>query len=203
MDFVNLYAALGDEWLLRKASFTKEDLTRLSNKDTFRGKMFGFLTREYYQRTKLIRESDLFFAFVFQEWSNNVQGEELRHPTWLLFSPSLEVNKNPTILKDVAEKIRGLKDVAKPITKAEKQLKKLLVEPLSDVEYFEIPEPYASGHLVYLSIVYIEKRLVPSFKLGLNLIMASQQASKEVIYLPEDYWNKDYREAYQNGGLAL
>lgn len=202
MDYAETLTKLNQDWLIRRASLDKSELAYLSNKDTFQGRRVGFLTRAYYQRSKLIRSSEIYYAFVFKSWSNDVSERGTYYPTWLLFSPSKEINENPAILKDICAKVQSIRDL-KPASKEEKELKKNIEEPLSDVSYFPIPEALSDGRFAYLSIVYLPLHHVPFFRLGVNLILASPSVSHEVLYLPEKYWPEDYRKAYKEGKLVL
>ena len=202
MDFAQFYHNLNDAWALNRVSLDKSEVAYLANKDTFQGRKIGFMTRSYYQREKLIRSSEIYFAYVFQSWSNDVNEKGYSYPTWLLFSPSREVNENPAVFKEIAAKVQSIRST-KPVKKDEKELKKYVEGYLSDISYFPLPESYSCGHFVYLSIVYLPLQRVPSFRLGVNLILANPTASKEVLYLPESYWSEGYRKAYQAGEFVL
>jgi hypothetical protein len=197
MDYASLYQKMNADWLLKRASLTKQEIRHLANKDSFKGGRIGFMSRAYYQREKLIQNSEIFTALVFQDYAVEVEERSETFPTWLLFSPSKEINENPAILKEILAKVASIKEV-EVTDKTEKKFKNYLNEPLSDVSYFEIPPAYSLGKLVYLSIVYLPLHLVPSYHLGLNLILAAPSISKEVLYFPEECWAKDYSEAYHN-----
>jgi hypothetical protein len=202
MDYSSFIQKANADWLEKRTAFTKEDIRYIANKDTLRGRMNGFLTLPYYRREKLIRGSEIYFAFVFQDWANDLSETAPTYPTWLLFSPERKVQENPSLLRDISLKVQSIRD-ATPFSKEEKKLKSLVVEQLSDVSYFEIPAAYSCGELAYLSVVYRQTRLVPFFRLGLNLILANPVVSKEVLYLPERYWPEDYQNAYTQGSLVF
>jgi len=202
MDFGKTIEELNSTWLIRRASLSKEDLAYLSYQDSFRHRLEGFLTQAYYQRKKMIPSSDIFYAYVFQDWSNDGTGLGEEYPTWLLFSPSREVNQDPLLLKKIAANLQSIKE-KDVLGKEEKELKKLLVEPLSDCSFFEIPSSLAEGKLIYLSIVYVHLERVSYFHLGLNLILSSPSISQEVLYFPTKYWPKDLLNAYTKGEFTL
>lgn len=201
MDYKALLIEQNEFWLGKRAFLSKEDIAYLGNKKTLRGKMLGFLTSAYYKRTKLIKQGEILYSYVFKEWSNDVGGDDPQHPTWMLFSPSAVFAEHPESLKAVAEKLQGM-SVDKQSDKKAKKLKGLLDEPLSDASYFEVPSEYTDGALVHLSIVYVISSLVPCFRLGLNLIIANQSVSKEVLYLPVSYWTDAYEKAYLSHELV-
>lgn len=202
MDFKTNIEQINQTWLEKRVSLSKEDIAYIANKDTLRGKMLGFMTAPYYKRSNLIKQSEIFYAYVFKEWTNNVDGPDPQHPTWMLFSPSRTFNEHPEKLKEIAEGLEQLK-VDKGSSKDLIKLYNLINEPLSDTSYFEIPEPYNHGELVYLSIVYVIASLMPYFHLGLNLIMANQSVSKEVLYFPSRYWPTEYAEEYKKSVIKL
>jgi hypothetical protein len=202
VDFEKTLADLNSSWLLRRASISKGDLAYLAYQDSFRHRLEGFLTRSYYQRKKMILTSEIFYGYAFQDWRNDESGFANEYPTWVLFSPSKEVNQNPILFLKIAANLQSIKE-KKDLAKEEKALQKLLVEPLSDCAFQEIPLSLSLGKLVYLSIVYIHLDRVPFFRLGLNLLLSSPSVSKEVCYLPTKYWPKELENAYTNGEFTL
>src|SRR5574344_1050994 len=202
MDYPAFFEKVNSDWLLRRASLDKSEIAYIAGKDSFRGRLRGFLTHAYYQRTQLIQSSEIYWAYVFQSWTNDVDQKGDSYPTWLLFSPDTEVNQNPAIFKEISAKLTSLKE-GKALTKEEKDLQKYLREYLSDVSYFELPQSYSLGHFVYLSIVDVPLLRVPNFHLGLNLILANPAASKEVLYLPKKEWPEDYLKAYEHGEVLI
>ena len=202
MDFSSLLSTLNSTWLQTRSVLSKEELAHLAYQDSFRHRMIGFMTKAYYQRKKLIQTSEIFYAYVFQEYQYDENQRENGGATWLLFSPSKEVNDNPVVLKKIAANLQQLK-TREPINPEEKALKNLLTEPLSEVSYCELIPSLSENEYVFLSIVDIHKELLPSFHLGLNLILTNSSVSKEVLYLPEAYFSSDWKEAYLKGEIIL
>jgi hypothetical protein len=202
MDFASLLTSLNAAWLAQRGSFSDEEISHLAYQDTFRHKMLGFMTRVYYQRKKLIRASEIFYAYVFQEYQYDENQRLNGGATWLVFSPSKEVNDHPGILKKISANLQQLKE-REPIDADEKALKKVLSEPLSETSYYELSIALSEGHYVFLSIVDLHKELLPSFHLGLNLILANKSISNEVLYLPEAYFSDEWKEVYVKGKLPL
>ena len=202
MDYIKTLAEINESWQAKRNTLSGKEIAYIGNKASLRGKMLGFLTGPYYKRTKLIENGEISYAYVFKEWSNDVQGEDPQHPTWMVFSPVRKLNENPEKLKEIAANLQGLA-LDKNCPKDLRVLRNLIVEPLSDTSYFEIPPEYTNGELAYLSIVYVISSLVPCFHLGLNLILANQSVSKEVLYLPTAYWSDDFSTAYLAGKVGL
>lgn len=202
MDFAATYHELNTAWLEKRSSFDKAELSYVANKDTFAGRRLGFMTRAYYQREKMIKASDIFYAYVFQSWNDALGNAQATYPTWLVFSPDSVVNENPAILKEISAKVLSIKKM-EVTDKSEKELKKIVGETLSDASCFLLPLTYSLGHYVLLSIVDLPYQHVSSFHLGLNLILANLSISKEVRYLPERYWPAEFITAYHQGLLTL
>jgi hypothetical protein len=195
MDYSQLWKAINEGWFLKRSGLDKSELNRIAYQDTLRHRMLGFMTRAYYQRKKLIAGSEVYYAYVFQNYDYDENQRENGGATWLVFSPSEAVNSNPLILKEIAAKLQQLK-MNESKTTEEKALKKLLIEPLSETSYFELPSDIALGQYVFFSIIDCHKELIPSFHLGLNLVLANPSLSKEVLYFPQSYWNEEWKEAY-------
>jgi hypothetical protein len=183
-----------NNWELRRASLSKEEIAYIGDKDSFRGKIHDCFTIHYYKRGKLIQASTLVYGYVFKSWTNEDIATSYRYPTWVLFSPSKEVNDNPSILQKVAQNLLNME-----VSKENHTLYELVHEPLSDTSYFEIPPSYSEGKLVYLSVIYLESHLNPDFKLGLNILLIAPSVSKEALYLPTKYYSSFFKEEYSKG----
>ena len=197
MDYSQTINEINQEWFQKWVTLDKKEISYISNKETFRTRLVGFMTSSYFKRSQLIKEGDILFAYSFKEWTNEVRKEIFDYPTWIIFSPEKKINENPEILKEIAARVLSLCDGA-PSSKEEKNIKKLVTEYLSDCSYVEISSSLTGGELAYLSIIYRHLTLNSEFHLGLNLIIANQSLSSEVIYLPEKYWNESFKKAYLN-----
>lgn len=194
MDFSSTLEKMNNDWLLKRASLSKEEISYISDKDSFRGKIHDCFTLRYHKRSELIKGSSLVYGYAFKSWTNEDIAMAYRYPSWVLFSPSKEVNDNPLLLQKTAQNLLKME-----LTKENKTLYNLVHEPLSDTSYFEIPSIYSEGKLVYLSVIYLEAHLNPDFKLGVNLLLMAPSISKEVIYLPTKYFSSEYKEEYSKG----
>lgn len=183
-------------WNDEKKTLSKRDIALISGKDGFKNAIKGFLTADYYKRGKLIEEGQLVLGYIFKTWSSSDVGY---CPHWVLFSPSPKVNENPQLLKDVAKSLSGCTEVKGD--KTSKALHKLLTQPLSEAKYFELPENITNGNLIYLSIVYLRPEWRNNIRLGLNPFIANQGISKEILYLPDQFWSGYFKECYYNNEL--
>lgn len=180
--------------------FTDDEIKFISGKDTFKGKLTGFLTKEYYQREKLIKFGDISYGYVFQEfYANSNDSSDL---TWILFSPEQKLAENPLIFKKVTENIRDFLK-KENLNKKEKQLKTMLFEPLASAPFEELPSDISEGHLIYFIKMYRKRSFAYSFNLGLNLFIANLAISKQLLYLPERYMTETFKKAYDNHELIF
>lgn len=190
---MELFDTLSNHWKNRQKDLDKNDVSYIAYKDTFRHAMRGFLTGSYYKRNRLIKEGDLVYGYVFKTWSNDPTNQS-DYPTWVLFSPSLEVSKNPAVFARISAKLQDL--TKEDDDKKYRKLRNLIIEPLSECDYFEIPEEFTEGAVVYLSIIYLHVNQITNFHMGLNPLLMSRGISKEVIYLPDRFWPGEFYEAY-------
>lgn len=179
-----------------RQSFKKEDVAYIGGKDTFNGKMLGFLTAEYYRRERLIREGSLIYGYVFRTWTNEVTFTK-PFPTWILFSPSKEFVSKPGLYIEILKALQAIQLPKRGLPELRK-LHKMLNAELSEPKYYLIPEPYAKGHLVYLSMTYLRPRLNNNLCLGINPFIIAPAISKEILYLPTAYWTDEFKKAYHD-----
>ncbi|MCQ2742506.1 MAG: hypothetical protein MJ239_04330 [Bacilli bacterium] len=194
MNFEELLKTAKDSWEKRKPTLTHDEIKRISGKEGVANFLVGFMTSEYYKRKKLIFEGDLTIGYVFKMFlETSEEGNDIC-PTWVLFSPSSSVFNNPEKLLAVYEKLQQeceRKDHSLP-----KPLYYALTSMYASGAYIQIPPQFTNGDLVYLSIAYEYRRATPDFKLGYNLMLASRGISKGVLYLPPQYWSKEWAEFY-------
>ncbi|MFA5481159.1 MAG: hypothetical protein WC282_02075 [Bacilli bacterium] len=179
-----------------RTKFTKKDVAFIAGKDSFKGKMLGFLTFDYYRREKLIREGNLVYGYAYRAWTNEVTYTK-PYPIWVLFSPAKEFVENPSLYGDV---LRALQAIEKPKHRHAKiyHLYTMLNAELSEPKYVLIPEPYAQGHLVYLSMVYLRPSHHANLCLGVNPFLIAPNVSKEILLLPSKYWTEEFKKEYFN-----
>lgn len=196
--------SMDDEELLRKIntnfsekrlSLNKQDLLFLSGKQNYFGKIHGVFTRDYWKRETLIKAGEIYYAYTFKTYIGDFNIERA-YPSWILFSPQNEIQKNPKIYRQIAVKMQEVLKNLKKLKGNEKTLKNILKSDLEEPHYFEIPAPYNLGYLCYLSICYVRPHHFFNFKMGINLVIARQTISKEIIYLPELYWIEEYKAKY-------
>lgn len=197
MDYLKEISLNRDFYKEKQKSLSKEEIAFISSRDTLRGKLLGFLTKDYWKKKELILKGDLLYGYAFKSFEPEPNSSERRFPVWVLFSPSREFNEQPLLLKEVAETIINTleKDVK---SKEEKRFLHLVHEPYGDASYLGVPSIFTNGKLIYMSIVYFHQNTLSDFHLGLNFLIAEASISKEVILLPGRYFDlsvyKDYIE---------
>ena len=65
-----------EKFRLKQGSFTKDEMKYNANKDTFKGKITGFLTLEYYQREKLFNTGNIFYALSYKEYHEHAEKDK-------------------------------------------------------------------------------------------------------------------------------
>ena len=201
MDYYSLLENERKAFSEKQALFTKEDLKYISGKDSFKGKLTGFLTKNYYQREKLIQNGELFYGYVFSFWGQSINGDS---PTifYILFSPERKIMENPSIFKEIHGKLRLFLD-NKPQNKKEKTLWNLLKNPVAEAPFEEIPFSLTDNHVIYFCKLMKKQNFAISFHLGLNLFIANPTISKQILFLPEKYTTENFRKLYEERKLML
>lgn len=194
MDTINTsFEKLKIRWLDHKDLLSKEDM-KIIRKCCSR----NFLNQAYFHRNLLIKSGQLLPGYVFRSWSGNGSNKNY-HPFWVLFSPSSKVFENPSILRDIAHTINNLGDFGGAVLN--KKFIKLLNEPLSDASYFLVPEELTNGKLVYVSIVYLPPMVGEKLVFGYNPFIINKEISNEIIFLPDIFWDEEFKDAYYSHSL--
>lgn len=196
MDYLELITEQNLSWENAKNKLLANDIKKIGDKDTIEGKRLEFLSLRYFKRSDLIKKSSVYFAYTFKEYKPE-GGCDHHFPTWLVFSPDLEFKEHPEKLKGICDLLIDMK--TRPRKEARnKKLWGILGSNFSEAWYLPLPDEITNGKPVYLQTAYCRLNSTPDLKLGLNLILANQGVSKEVLYLPQQYWTKNWAEAYFN-----
>lgn len=178
-----------------------DEVKWLAGKDSFKGRLTGFLTAAYHKREKVIRTGEIFYGYVFQAYRNSLK-DDSDSLLWILYSPEQRIMENPVIYKKITQNIRDfLKN--ENVTKKEKQLQSLLIQPLAAAPFEELPPSVSEGHLIYFIKMYLNRNFAYSFSLGLNLFISNLAISKQILYLPERYMTETFKKAYANHELVF
>ncbi len=199
MDYYALLENERGEFKKRQLLLSKEDINFISNKETFKDKLHGFLTSAYHKREKVIRTGELFYGYVFSEWNSRPDSAPI---SLILFSPERKMAENPLIFKKIVENLRGFLENS-PKNRDAKKLKNLLSEPLANAPFEQLPFNLTEGHVVYFCKLYRNISFAYSFNLGLNLFIANPAISKQILFLPERYMTEAFRKTYEERKLML
>lgn len=186
---------MNEKYRVAAFTFEKRDYQFLEGKDTPRGRMLGFMTSEYWKREQLWKTGTIVWGYVFKIILASNNEVHRVYPSWVLFSPSEQFTITPELYLEILGKLNTLEN-EKPKAKNIRQLKTALFDNLSEPQYFEIPEPYACGKIVFLSMIYVRPNHVYDLHLGYVPLMISPMVSKEVMYLPEKYWTEEFKNEY-------
>jgi hypothetical protein len=167
----------------KRILFDKTYFQHLSGKDTTRGRMLGFMSKEYWVREKLWKTGRFVWAYSFKTYSDRLH-DDRPYASWVLFSLANEINEKPDILIDVYQKLEQFIQ-SKKISRKERKLMIALTGKYSEPKYLQIPEIYTKGKLVYLSMVYVFPQHFQKFTLGLHPIIVNYNLTREVMYVPE------------------
>jgi hypothetical protein len=196
MDYRATIGRVNESWRALAPNLDKAALKHIGDKEDKNGVLLGCFTPSYYKRGKLIQSGEVLYAYVFKAFRQDQDESQIRFPTWLLFSPAKEFEADPMQLKPIADHLLALAHEEKPAPEF-KKLSYAISDNFADASYLELPVALTGGKLVYLSIIYCRTHAMPSFHLGLNLILANQAISKEVLYLPAEYWDKEWASFYE------
>lgn len=179
----------------KQGAFTKDEMAYNTNKDTFRGRITGFMTSSYYKREKLYNQGVVYYALAFKDYREHAEKDKKLVPVWVLLSPSSKIDEDPMLLQKVKDNLDKLYEDSE-LRKKYKKLFTMISENHAEPMYFEIPEEFSPDFECYLCITFVHEERFPLFHLGLNLVLANKLITKEVDYLPMTYWTKDYIDQY-------
>lgn len=185
---------INEEFNKKRLLFTKEEMNYNSGRNTRSGFLHGIFSSSYWHRDRLIKNGSIIYGWTFKSYMNDFTGTK-GYPTWVLFSPSSCFQQDPSLYEKIYDKTKEIL-MTKPKTKKEKHLKSILENNLDEPTYFEIPEPYNLGYLCFISVCYVRPYHFSNFHLGVNLIISALEISKEIVYLPQQYWSEEFKETY-------
>jgi len=172
---------LNDRLLERRLTWTKEDYEFLSGRKTIGGRMIGFLTPGYRTKEKLWRSGRIVYGYCYKTYADR----DFLKPylAWIIFSPMAIYEDNPELYQPILEK---LTPVIEGVSKdKDHKLVNALQNPITEPKYFQLPEAYTEGKLVYVSTAYVYPDLHPEFRPGLVTIAIEPNETKEIMIVTE------------------
>ncbi len=182
----------------KKVALSKEEIAYALGRDSVRGKLIGFLTRDYYKRKKLLLEGHAVLGYAFKAYSQNEKAAYSR--LWILYSPVAEFSAKPGLYGEIAAKLSDL-ETDKKADKKTRLFLTALKEPYADAKAMEVPTEYTDGKLVYLYIIDYEKVRYPEMRLGYNFFVSEPLISKELLIMAPRFIPLDVYKEYALGGL--
>ena len=184
-----------EKFRLKQGSFTKDEMKYNANKDTFKGKITGFLTLEYYQREKLFNTGNIFYALSYKEYHEHAEKDKKMFPVWVLFSPSTKIDENPHLLEKVKDNLDQLL-LDKELAKKYHHLLMMYSDNLAEPKYYKVPDEFSPDFDCYICLTNLIQSRFPVFHLGINLVIANKKVSNEFHYLPYVYWTEEFLKQY-------
>ena len=184
-----------EKFRLKQGSFTKDEMKYNANKDTFKGKITGFLTLEYYQREKLLNTGNIFYALSYKEYHEHAEKDKKMFPVWVLFSPSTKIDENPHLLEKVKDNLDQLL-LDKELAKKYHHLLTMYSDNLAEPKYYKVPDEFSPDFDCDICLTNLIQSRFPVFHLGINLVIANKKVSNEIHYLPYVYWTEEFLKQY-------
>lgn len=184
MDYQLRLERLNEALLALRPTWTKKDYEYLAGKGTTRGRLLGFMTRGYYQRNKLWETGIITYGYCYRTYTDN----DLSRPylAWLLFSPSSVFEQEPERYERILERLTPI--IEEQHEKGpHRQLMQALTSPLTEAKYFQIPDTYTEGKLVYVSTVYVFPDMHDSITIGVIPIIIAPNVTQEIMLVPEAF----------------
>ena len=183
-----------EKYRLICSSFAKDEMEYNLDRLTFRQKLVGFMTPEYYQRKKLFEKGDIIYGFIYRTFQSSNESDPVQ--IWVITSPIREFSDDPKLFADISEKLAEIDLSKKNIDKKTLHFINLIYTPFADVRYLEIPGEFTNGRLAFLSSTFYHPNHVHQLKLGINLFLSSPRITKEILLLPDRYWPDQYADEY-------
>lgn len=193
MEILNWISELNKSWDSIKLSLSKKDRNRILGRDSFDGKRVDCFHLRYWKRPKLLPKGKIIFGYVFKSAEYRKESP-LFFSTWVIHSEDPYFQENPYEFLHVLEKSQERYPNLKKILHS--KVEKMLYGEEADFVYVRIDPSLADGRAVYLSCVTLFRGNVSNFHLGLNLFVSNSSISKDLIYLPRQYWTKEFEQAY-------
>ena len=181
-------------------SFSKDEMAYNLDRLTFRQKLIGFMTPEYYRRKQLFIKGEIIYGFIYRTYQTNNESDPIQ--LWVITSPIREFADNPQLLADISEKLAEIDLTKRSIDKKVSQFINRIYEPFADVRYLEIPGEFTNGRLAFLSTTFYLPNHLHQFKLGINLFLSNPKVTKEILMLPDRYWPDQYLENYYLNSIS-
>ncbi|MGM9813465.1 MAG: hypothetical protein ACI32C_00935 [Candidatus Enteromonas sp.] len=193
MNWQKLLEETREQWAKESLLLNKDERRYIEGKYSTKTKMLGCFSPSYHKRGKLVLSSQVYYGLVFKSYRRPDSDSEY-YPIWVLWSPNRKFQEDPTLYDELLPLLETRYGQKKKWRREKVEL--ALHEKYADASMLLIDPGLTKGIPVYLSILYFHKDHVFDFRLGINLFLANQDVSKELLVLPERFWSEAYAEAY-------
>lgn len=171
-----------DHFSYQRMTFSKEDYAFLLNRQTIATRLIDFLSKDYYQRKKLLDEGFIGVCYTYR--INFSDGKGKNHRTFALFTPNQALMVDPDYFRRVISNIEKLR-VSKHQSFKEKKFLNYYQFVDAKPQYYEIDTKLTEGKRVYLQYIEAIPIHCPNLSIGLNYVIYGPLISRELLYLPE------------------
>ncbi len=189
MEKIEHIKRLNDQLIEKRLVWTKSDYALLSGKGTVHGRMLGFLSTGAANREKLWKQGRIIFGYGYKTYTDR----DFTRPylVWVLFSPMSIFETEPQRYEKVFASLQPLISQEKgPFTN--RKLTYALTSPLTEAKYYQIPEQFTDGKLIYVSAMYVYPDIHDQIVLGIIPIIIAPDISKEIMPVPEAFLSNQF-----------
>ena len=147
---------------------------------TKKDKILSLFSIRYKPSKKLLNEGVLVYVYIYK-MNYFLHGNSNYYKSWILFSPSLKFEENPTSYRKIAAELEYF---LKSKNKKYKKIIRHLLNKENDFKLLELPFEIFNEK-VFISTIYTKEKVNPSLNLGVNLCLLNRKGSKNIIFLPE------------------
>lgn len=175
-------AKVSQHFAYKRMTFDVKDYQFILNRETVRTRLIDFLSKDYYQRKKLVDDGFVGVCYTFR--INYSDGKDKNHRSVAFFAPNLNLMVDQAFFLRILSHIEKLRHEKK---KSFKQRRFLNYVDLIDAkpQYYRLDESLTEGKRVYLQYIEIIPLLNPNLQIGLNYVLYAPLMTKELLYIPE------------------
>lgn len=175
---------VSQHFAFKRMTFDVKEYNFILNRETVRTRLIDFLSKDYYQRKKLVDEGFIGACYTYR--INYSDGKDKNHRSVALFAPNLNLMIDQDFFLRILSNIEKLRLEKK---KTFKQRKFLNYFDLTDAkpQYYKLDESLTEGKRVYLQYIELIPLLNPNLQIGLNYVLYAPLITKELLYIPEKF----------------
>ena len=168
----------------RRVSMDEKKIDEALGFGSRRDKILSLFSIRYKPMKKLINEGILIYSYAYKI-SYLFNGNSNYKKCWVLFSPNVKYEENPSEYSKIAAKLDYFLNSK---NKKHKKLIKKINNSENDFKLLELPFDIFEEKL-FLSTIYVKEKVNPNLNLGINLCLLNRKVSKNIIFLPEVFYS--------------